>query len=111
MFSNFGQMPDQKSFHPSCACTLVLAELRGAEARSRGVIEAARDAWLEAYYWQRAEQVLSDSRPLFDDLLQITQSMYAVGRSAQSDVLSATLLTLIVIPALFLLWRQHQDLD
>jgi outer membrane protein TolC len=70
---------------------LAAAELQGAEVRSRGVIEAARAAWLEAYYWQRAEQVLSESRPLFDDLLQITQSMYAVGRNTQSDVLSAEL--------------------
>ena len=27
MFSNFGQMPDQKSFHPSRACALVLGAL------------------------------------------------------------------------------------
>jgi len=70
---------------------LAAVEVRGAEARTRSVIEAARAAWLESYYWQNAEQVLSESRPLFDDLLQVTQSMYAVGRSAQTDVLSAEL--------------------
>jgi len=70
---------------------LAAVEVRGAEARSRSVIEAARAAWLESFYWQSAEQVLSDSRPLFDDLFQVTQSMYAVGRNAQSDVLSAEL--------------------
>lgn len=70
---------------------LAAVELRGSEARARSVIEAARAAWLETYYWQSAEQLLSESRPLFDDLLQVTQSMYAVGRSAQTDVLSAEL--------------------
>ena len=70
---------------------LARVELEGAEARSRGVLEATREAWLEAFYWQRAEQVLRESRPLLDDLLQVTQSMYAVGRNAQSDVLSAEL--------------------
>jgi outer membrane protein TolC len=70
---------------------LAAVEVQGAEARERSVIEATRAAWLESYYWQSAEQVLKDSRPLFDDLFQVTQSKYAVGRNTQSDVLRAEL--------------------
>jgi outer membrane protein TolC len=62
-----------------------------ADARAIDVLEAARAAWLDAFYWQKAEDVLRESRPLFDNLLSITESMYAVGRKEQSDVLRAEL--------------------
>jgi len=71
--------------------SLANVQTQAAEARARSILEATRKSWLESYYWQVAEQVLSDSRPLFEDLLQITQSMYAVGRKNQSDVLRAEL--------------------
>lgn len=63
----------------------------GASARNQDVLEAARSAWLESFYWQHAVQELSESRPLFEDLLQVTQSLYGVGRKSQSDVLRAEL--------------------
>jgi len=63
----------------------------GAEARSRDVLTATRTAWLETYFWQRAEQIVSESRPFFADLANITRSMYAVGRKTQHDVLRAEL--------------------
>jgi len=62
-----------------------------ASARSRAVLAAARQAWLETYYWQRAEQIVSESRPFFADLVTITRSMYSVGRKTQHDVLRAEL--------------------
>lgn len=62
-----------------------------AAARSREVLAATRRAWLEAFYWQRALQLVSESRPFFADLLTITRSMYAVGRKSQHDVLQAEL--------------------
>ena len=67
------------------------AQTQSAAARERDVLAATRDAWLEAYYWRRAQQVLGASRPLFVDLAAITQSMYAVGRKTQFDVLRAEL--------------------
>jgi outer membrane protein TolC len=70
---------------------LANVQVQAAEARARNVLQAARESWLESYYWQVAEQVLSESRPLFEDLLRVTQSMYAVGRRNQSDVLRAEL--------------------
>ena len=70
---------------------LATAQREFRQARMRSVLAATRTAWLEIYYWQRAEQVLAESRPLFVDLLNVTQSMYAVGRKTQSDVLRAEL--------------------
>jgi len=70
---------------------LAAVQMQGAQARTRSVVEATREAWLDSYYWQSAEQILSESRPLFEDLLKVTQSLYAVGRRTQSDVLRAEL--------------------
>ena len=62
-----------------------------AEARSRDVVMATRQSWLETYYWQSAEQIMTESRPFFADLVTITRSMYSVGRKTQHDVLRAEL--------------------
>jgi len=62
-----------------------------AEARSRDVLTAARTAWLEAYFSQRARQIVAETRPFFADLVNVTRSMYAVGRKTQHDVLRAEL--------------------
>lgn len=68
-----------------------LGQSEGAAARARDVLVATRVSWLEAYYWQRARQILIEARPLFNDLLTITRSMYSVGRKTQYDVLRAEL--------------------
>ncbi len=62
-----------------------------ARARARDVMTATRSAWLEAYYWQRARRILDESRPFFADLVNVTRSMYSVGRKTQHDVLRAEL--------------------
>lgn len=62
-----------------------------AEARQRDVLHAVRDAWLTVRYWQDAQAVVDASRPLFADLVTVTRSLYAVGRSDQQDVLRAEL--------------------
>ena len=62
-----------------------------AGARGRDVLTAVRQAWLDAYYWQQAHELVSESRPFFDDLAEITRSLYAVGRRNQQDVLRAEL--------------------
>ncbi len=40
-----------------------------------------------------------------------SEVMQRIAAPMVGGLLSATLLTLVVIPALFLLWRQQQDLD
>jgi outer membrane protein TolC len=62
-----------------------------ADARGADVLAAVRHAWLDAYYWQRAHALVSESRPFFSDLVVVTRSLYAVGRSNQQDVLRAEL--------------------
>ncbi len=64
---------------------------QGAGARSRDVLAAVRIAWLDAFYAQRAWELMRESRPFFADLVTITRSMYAVGRKSQYDVLRAEL--------------------
>ncbi len=61
------------------------------EARRRYVLAATRNAWLDVYYWQTAHRLVTESRPLFDDLASATRSLYAVGRKSQQDVLRADL--------------------
>ena len=62
-----------------------------AAARAREVLVRTRAAWLEAYYWQRAERIIGESRPFFSDLVSVTRSLYAVGRKTQQDLLRAEL--------------------
>ncbi len=62
-----------------------------AEARSRDVLTSVRVAWLETWYWQRARDILTESRPFFNDLAEISRSLYSVGRKNQQDVLRAEL--------------------
>lgn len=79
----------------SLATTQLRARASGqsesAAARARDVLVATRISWLETYYWQRAQLVLTESRPFFNDLLIVTRSMYSVGRKTQYDVLRAEL--------------------
>ncbi len=71
---------------------LLAAEMNeNAEARSRNVLTAARSAWLDLYYWEKAHDLVSESRPIFDDLATVTRSLYSVGRKSQQDVLRAEL--------------------
>lgn len=66
-------------------------ELARAEAQRRNVIQQVRINWLDVYYWQNAAEVVTKNRKLFNQLVNITQSLYAVGRRKQEDVLQAEL--------------------
>lgn len=66
-------------------------ERQAAEARRRDVLSAVRRHWLELNYWQRTHAHVAESRPFFADLLDITRSLYSVGRRSQQDVLRAEL--------------------
>ena len=62
-----------------------------AAARDRDVVTAVRRSWLDLYYWERAETVVTETREYFDDLVTVTRSLYAVGKKDQQDVLQAEL--------------------
>lgn len=66
-------------------------ELARAEAQRRNILQQVRISWLEVYYWQNAAEVVAKNRKLFKQLVNTTQSLYAVGRRKQEDVLQAEL--------------------
>jgi len=71
--------------------SLALEMTESAGGRGRDVLTAVRIAWLETYYWNRSDLIVTESRPFFDDLVTVTRSFYAVGRKDQQDVLRAEL--------------------
>lgn len=71
--------------------SLSLEMTENAAARSRDVTTSVRHSWLETYYWQRARDIASESRPFFADLVNVTRSLYSVGRKTQHDLLRAEL--------------------
>jgi outer membrane protein TolC len=93
------QLGIRQSFPPGKTRALSTQRLRSlsdemdqnAEARGRDVLALVRRAWLDAYYWERANTIVSESRPYFEDLVTVTRSLYAVGKKDQQDVLRADL--------------------
>tara|TARA_R110002049_G_scaffold22388_4_gene80181 strand:+ start:1988 stop:3229 length:1242 start_codon:yes stop_codon:yes gene_type:complete len=94
-----GQLGFRQSFPPGKTRSLSTHQFQAlsaemdwrAIARARDVLTSVRTAWLDAYYWERAHAVVSDSRPYFDDLVTVTRSLYGVGKKNQQDVLRAEL--------------------
>jgi outer membrane protein TolC len=86
-------LPSGKSraFSTSRLESMSLEMSSSADARVRDVLTNVRSGWLEAYYWQHAHDIVTKSRPFFQDLLTVTRSLYAVGRKTQHDVLRAEL--------------------
>ena len=68
-----------------------MRELARAGAQRRNILQQVRINWLDVYYWQNTAQVVAKNRQLFEKLVNITQSLYAVGRRKQEDVLQAEL--------------------
>ncbi len=61
------------------------------DVTSRQLVRNVRKSFLELYYQIQAEQVISKTRTLFAQLVDITQAHYATGRVSQQDVLRASL--------------------
>ena len=80
-----------RAFSTSRLESMSLEMTASADARVRDVLTNVRGGWLEAYYWQHAHDIVTQSRPFFLDLVTVTRSLYAVGRKTQHDVLRAEL--------------------
>lgn len=63
-------------------------QLRDLEAR---LVKEVRKAWLEAFYQNRALEVIDTNLKLFDDLLSVARTQYTVGKGLQQDILLAQL--------------------
>ena len=85
--------PRGKSLHYKKRQTewMATAEQATAEAGGRKVIRDVRKRFLELYYQVRAEHIVTETRELFAQLVDITQAHYATGRVSQQDVLRASL--------------------
>ena len=70
---------------------MATAEQTNAEEGSRKLIRDVRKRFLELYYQIRAEQIVTETRELFAQLVDITLAHYATGRVNQQDVLRASL--------------------
>jgi len=62
-----------------------------AELDARKVILDVRKHFLELYYQTRAGEIVTETRALFSQLVDITQAHYATGRVSQQDILNASL--------------------
>lgn len=93
------QIGFQQSFPPGQSRAVATRHFRSlaqemtenADARGRDVLTSVRTAWLESYYWDRAQSIVAESRPFFADLVTVTLSLYAVGSRDQLDVLRSEL--------------------
>jgi outer membrane protein TolC len=85
--------PRGKSLHYKQRQTewMATAEQAKAEAGTRRILRDVRTRFLELYYQAEAEQIVTETRELFAQLVEITQAHYATGRVSQQDVLRASL--------------------
>ena len=65
--------------------------MASAELETRQAMLEVRKYFLELYYQTRAREVVTATRKLFSQLVDITQAHYATGRVSQQDVLNASL--------------------
>jgi outer membrane protein TolC len=62
-----------------------------ADVATRKTVREVRKQFLELYYLLQAEDIITESRELFAQLVDITRAQYATGRVSQQDVLNASL--------------------
>jgi len=67
------------------------AAMASAELGTRQTMLEVRKYFLELYYQTRAGEVVTETRKLFSQLVDITQAHYATGSVSQQDVLNASL--------------------
>ncbi|MAT49955.1 MAG: transporter [Porticoccaceae bacterium] len=67
------------------------AEAAGLDAMAAQIRRDVRETYLELFYQAQAAQIISESRRLFVQLVEITRAHYGAGRVSQQDVLQAQL--------------------
>jgi outer membrane protein TolC len=73
------------------ARALATAEQARAADQARNVLRSVRLSFLESYYQAHAQEVIRQSRGLFEQVVNITRAAYATGREVQQDVWRAQL--------------------
>ncbi len=59
--------------------------------RNLTILKNVRLTYLEAYYWEQAKKTILKNKKLFTQLVEIVQSLFAVGRNDQQDLIRAQL--------------------
>ncbi len=67
------------------------AEREQAADKQQKIRQQVHELYLETYYWGQAKQIVRRNQSLFRQLIKITRSQYAAGRSNQQDVIRAEL--------------------
>jgi len=67
------------------------SQQNSAQTRYLQVQRQVSEIWLETLFWVRARMILDQDEELFRQLLDVTHSMYSVGKVQQQDVLRAEL--------------------
>ncbi|MBL7003103.1 MAG: TolC family protein [Gammaproteobacteria bacterium] len=55
------------------------------------ILKNVRLSFLEIYYWEQAKKTILQNKQLFTQLVDIVQSLFAVGRNNQQDLIRAQL--------------------
>ena len=67
------------------------AEQEKSRNQRRVTLREVRLSWYELFYWWGAETVVKQNQDLFEQLVEVTQHRYAVGKRSQHDVIRARL--------------------
>jgi outer membrane protein TolC len=59
--------------------------------RKLSIIKQVRLTYFEIYYWETAKKTIQKNKHFFSQLVEIVQSMFAVGRNNQQDLIRAQL--------------------
>ncbi|MEN8236946.1 MAG: TolC family protein [Pseudomonadota bacterium] len=65
-------------------------QFRGQNTKA-SILLTVRTEWLEIYYWTQAAKIVDEMMGTFKHLVDVTESMLAVGKTRQHDVLRAQL--------------------
>ena len=60
-------------------------------AREIRIVRDVRLAWLGVYREHKVLALMAQAKPLFEELIDVTESLYALGGSSQQDVIRASL--------------------
>jgi outer membrane protein TolC len=61
------------------------------EDRKRSILRQVRQSYLEVLYWEQARLTVQKNRQLLEQLSDIVQSLFSLGRNLQLDVLTVQL--------------------
>jgi outer membrane protein TolC len=81
--------PGKLGFGEERAEHLAQAELLDAEEADRALMARVKSVYFQLAYMDRAIDVMSETRDLLRDFLQVSSAMYSVGSALQQDVLQA----------------------